>query len=59
METTTWAPWAAISRTIRMAAFRDTFLRVLVRQDVVAAYAQIAELDPGEESGRLQTQSLS
>lgn len=30
-------------------AFRTTFLRILGRPDVVAAYAQISEVDPGDE----------
>jgi hypothetical protein len=32
-----------------MDVFRDTFARIARRPDVTAAYAQIAELDPGED----------
>ncbi|MGJ7606596.1 hypothetical protein ACSFA7_19800 [Variovorax sp. LT1R20] len=32
-----------------MDVFRDTFARIARRPDVTAVYAQIAELDPGED----------
>ena len=32
-----------------VAAFRDAFARVAARPDVEAVYAQIAELDPGDD----------
>jgi len=32
-----------------MDAFRDTFARIARRPDVATVYAQIAELDPGED----------